>query len=79
MPTTTRTLARRLLAGLAAGALMLANGEVPEASSAPHGGHVGVAPGKDHPDLWLPDTDGRVRKLSDFSGKKLLIFHFASW
>ncbi len=75
-----RSVARRLLTGVAAAALMLGAGATPDAAGTPpHGGHLGVAPGKIHPDLWLPDTAGRVRKLSDFSGHKLLVFHFASW
>jgi hypothetical protein len=64
---------------LAAAAVMLTAGSLPDASGAPHGGHRGFKPGHTHPDLWLPDTEGKVRKLSDFGGAKLLIFHFASW
>jgi hypothetical protein len=63
------------LAALAAAGVMMAAG----AGAAPHGGHRGFKPGHTHPDLWLPDTEGKVRKLSDFGGAKLLIFHFASW
>ena len=39
----------------------------------------GVRPGQLHPDLWLPDLDGTLRRLSEFGGRKLFIFNFASW
>ena len=33
-----------------------------------------------HPDFELPSIDeNKLVKLSDFRGKKLLLFHFASW
>lgn len=33
-----------------------------------------------HPDFELPSIDdGTPIKLSDFRGKKVLLFHFASW
>lgn len=36
--------------------------------------------GRVHPDFELPSIDEPKRvKLSDFRGKKLLLFHFASW
>ncbi|MBS4053226.1 MAG: redoxin family protein [Thermaerobacter sp.] len=31
------------------------------------------------PDLTFPDLNGRLVHLSDFRGKKLLIFVWASW
>jgi len=80
MRTTTRHTTRRLWAAAAGAAVMLAAGGAPDAAgAAPHDERTGVAPGRRHPDLWLPDTEGRVRKLSDFGGTKLLLFHFASW
>ena len=39
----------------------------------------GFAPGLQHPDLWLRDLDGTLRRFSEFSGRKLFVFHFASW
>lgn len=76
-----RTTDRRFLGGAVAAFLMLAAHTSPEPADAatPHGGHRGIEPGKIHPDLWLPDTEGKVRTLSDFGGRKLLVFHFASW
>jgi hypothetical protein len=38
------------------------------------------AAGQMHPDFSLPSIeDGSAVKLSDFRGKKVLLFHFASW
>lgn len=31
------------------------------------------------PEVYLPSTDGEIRSLAEFRGKKLLIFNFASW
>lgn len=31
------------------------------------------------PDFTLPDRDGRIHSLSDFRGKKVLLFTWASW
>jgi hypothetical protein len=39
----------------------------------------GVAAGQVHPDPRLPDVDGTVHRLSEWGGRKLLVFHFASW
>ena len=39
----------------------------------------GEAVGKAYPDFVLPDLDGKLVRLSDFRGKKVLLFHFASW
>ena len=37
-------------------------------------------PGTVHPEFELPSIDGtQMHKLSDYKGKKLLLFHFASW
>ena len=35
--------------------------------------------GQPHPDFFLPKTDGSMGRLSDFRGKPILLFHFASW
>ena len=36
--------------------------------------------GQPHFDFSLPDiNDGKLKKLSDFRGKKVLLLHFASW
>jgi peroxiredoxin len=31
------------------------------------------------PDLALPATDGRVVRLSDYRGRRVLVFMWASW
>ena len=37
-------------------------------------------PGTFHPEFELPSIDGKqMHTLSEFKGKKLLLFHFASW
>ena len=44
--------------------------------------HAGYGPrvGQRHPDFTLPDVaSGRPVSLSEFRGKKVLLFHFASW
>ncbi len=40
---------------------------------------MGVNIGKSIPDIALTALDGRTVRLSDFRGKKLLIFVWASW
>lgn len=40
---------------------------------------LGLAVGEAHPDFVLPDLDGGAGRLSDLRGKRLLLFHFASW
>lgn len=40
---------------------------------------VGVAEGRMYPDFFLPTLDGGLGRLSDYRGKKILLFHFASW
>ena len=32
-----------------------------------------------HPDFLLQTLDGKPGRLSDFRGKPVLLFHFASW
>lgn len=34
---------------------------------------------KAFPDFLLPSIDGGFGRLSDYRGKKILLFHFASW
>ena len=38
-----------------------------------------LAMAQPHPDFALPGLDGEVIRLSDHDGKKVLLFHFASW
>jgi peroxiredoxin len=40
-----------------------------------------VGKGKDQtfPDFLLPSIDGGYGRLSDYRGKKVLLFNFASW
>ena len=40
---------------------------------------IGTNRGEVHPDFMLPDLDGGYGRLSDYRGKKILLFHFASW
>lgn len=40
---------------------------------------TGHRPGQVYPDFELPLLDGGKARLSDFRGKKVLLFHFASW
>lgn len=40
---------------------------------------AGVKEGNLYPDFLLPDIDGNLGRLSDYRGKKILLFHFASW
>ena len=40
---------------------------------------VGMKEGQMHPDFVLPDLDGKAHRLSDCLGRKVLLFHFASW
>ena len=40
---------------------------------------LGIEKAKPFPDRVLPDLDGRLRSLSEFRGKKLLVLNFASW
>jgi hypothetical protein len=46
---------------------------------APELPEVGFAVGQAHPDLALPALDGGAGRLSELRGKRLLLFHFASW
>ena len=40
---------------------------------------VGTKVGEMFPDFLLPTVDGEYGRLSDYRGKKILLFHFASW
>jgi hypothetical protein len=40
---------------------------------------IGTKAGQMHPDFILPNIEGGFTRLSDFRGKKILLFHFASW
>lgn len=40
---------------------------------------VKIELGQPFPDLILPLLDGQDARFSDFYGKKLLVFNFASW
>ena len=62
-------------AALLATALLLAGMSSPLQDSPKIGKNVGEA----YPDFVLPDLDGKETRLSDFRGKKVFLFHFASW
>lgn len=56
---------------------LAAVGSAAEASSeAPE---IGTQPGQLYPDFYLPKLDGGFGRLSDYRGKKIILFHFASW
>lgn len=38
-----------------------------------------VRTGQQLPDIVLPDLDGRPQRLSEYRGRKLLLFMWASW
>ena len=40
---------------------------------------IGTAEGQQHPDFLLPSLDGGFLQLSQYRGKKVFLFHFASW
>ena len=40
---------------------------------------IGTAQGQMYPDFVLPSLAGKEIRLSDYRGKKVLLFHFASW
>ncbi|MHC5109787.1 MAG: peroxiredoxin family protein [Planctomycetota bacterium] len=40
---------------------------------------TGMSVGEVFPDFHLPLLNGDLKKLSDFRGKKILLFNFASW
>ena len=48
-------------------------------ASALAGPSVGTRRGEVHPDFRLPLADGGFGRLSDYRGKPVVLFHFASW
>ena len=40
---------------------------------------LGIEEGQAYPDFLLPTVDDKHARLSDYRGKKILLFHFASW
>ena len=40
---------------------------------------IGIEEGQMYPDFLLPTVDNKLGRLSDYRGKKVLLFHFASW
>ena len=40
---------------------------------------IGTKQGEMYPDFLLPTLDGKQSRFSDYRGKKILLFHFASW
>ena len=40
---------------------------------------IGYGRGQVHHDFRLPKIDGGFGRLSDFRGKRVLLFNFASW
>ena len=40
---------------------------------------IGTGEGQMYPDFVLPSLAGKDVRLSDYRGKKILLFHFASW
>ena len=40
---------------------------------------IGVKAGEMYPDFLLPTLDGELHRFSEYRGKKILLFHFASW
>jgi hypothetical protein len=40
---------------------------------------IGTEVGQHYPDFLLPTLDGKPQRLSEYRGKKMLLFHFASW
>lgn len=48
-------------------------------TTAQEGPEIGVKKGQMYPDFLLPTVDGDLGRFSDYRGKKILLFHFASW
>ena len=40
---------------------------------------IGTRETEMYPDFLLPSLDGDLQRFSDYRGKKILLFHFASW
>lgn len=71
-------LQKRLWLPVACSALLLPNLN-PPAHGSPEEPEVGTAQGQQHPDFLLPSLDGGFLRLSDYRGKRIFLFHFASW
>ena len=52
---------------------------VPVGVSAEDRPPIGVKDGEMYPDFLLPTLDGGLHRFSEYRGKKILLFHFASW
>ena len=66
------------LVGAALGLLAGRNFELPPQRPVPNGVVV-LKPGDMRPDLVFPDTDGKQHRLSEWSGKVVLLNFWASW
>ena len=66
---------RVLLAGIVIVAAAFAGLSHAQPTSPP----IGTKVGEMYPDFLLPSLDGRLGRLSDHRGKKVLLIHFASW
>ena len=60
---------------LLACAFLLVPGDVSAQDRPP----IGVKAGEMYPDFRLPTLDGELHRFSEYRGKKILLFHFASW
>ena len=59
--------------------LLLLGFSAPQGAWAQDAPPVGVKTGEMYPDFLLPTLDGELGRFSDYRGKKILLFHFASW
>lgn len=64
----------RLRNGVALGIVLVCGAA--RADDAPR---IGTKVTEMYPDFVLPKLDGTMGRLSDYRGKKVLLFHFASW
>ena len=48
-------------------------------AAAVHAENIGYVRGQVHPDFHLPRLDGKMGRLSDHRGKKVVLINFASW
>ena len=74
---TTKTRFTKFLSGIAllTCVFLLTPGSVSAQDRPP----IGVKAGEMYPDFLLPTLDGEIHRLSQYRGKKILLFHFASW